>query len=395
MNRWMERVVRIVFVFACLLLAPIAGAQTGHLSGKVLDLEGKPLAAVKVTITNKSTGQNFSTTTDANGAYSQGDLAPGDYSVKFETAQGRGDTQEVKIDKGETTLDEDFRVAAAKEGGASSGDKGKQTTMANSTAQMKGHVSKGDEAMRDAQAIRKQIPAAKREEVAGLEAQMKTDYKIAIDEYQAALNILVAGATNSVGAMGLIGVQRNGLVDQQKATQMLVQDKNVPVLLTNLGLAYSGAEDYVEAINVLQQATTVKAAPSTYMQLGTDLAAVGKVSDGMATCDKIPTLDPTATDLLDGCYKNIAILLTNANKMADAVAPLQKATQLNPKDAMAWKMLGDALSNSITTKEEKGKTVYVIPPGTIEAYQQYLKLEPNGAYAGQVKETVAGLAQLK
>ena len=395
MNRWMERAVRIAFVFACLLLAPMAGAQAGHLSGKVLDLEGKPLAGVKVTITNKSTGQNFSTTTDANGAYSQGDLAAGDYSVKFESAQGQGDTQEVKIEKGETTLDEDFRIAAAKEGGASSGDKGKQTTMANPAAQMKGHVNKGNDALHDAQAIRKQIPAAKPAEIAGLQAQMKSDYKTAIDEYQAALNILVTGDTNSVGAMGLIGVQRNGLVDQQKATQMLVQDKNVPVLLTNLGLAYSGAEDYVEAINVLQQATTMKAAPSTYMQLGTDLAAVGKVSEGMATCDKIPSADPAATDLQVGCYKNIAILLSNANRMPEAVAPLQKATQLNPKDALAWKMLGDALSNSITTKEEKGKTIYVVPPGTIEAYEEYLKLEPNGMYAGQVKETVAGLAQLK
>ena len=95
------------------------------------------------------------------------------------------------------------------------------------------------------------------------------------------------------------------------------------------------------------------------------------------------------------CYRNIAVLLTNANKLADAVAPLQKATQLNPKDALAWKMLGDALGNSITTKEQQGKTIYVIPPGAVEAYQHYLQLEPNGVYAAQVNAMLEGFEQLK
>jgi tetratricopeptide (TPR) repeat protein len=395
MKRILRTALGVTLAFACLLLAPMAVAQTGSLSGKVLDLEGKPAAGTKVTITNKNTAQSYSTNTDSNGLYSQANLIPGVYSVKFESAQGQGDTQDVTIDAGETTLVEDFRTAAAREGGASTGDAGKQRTMANSSAQMKGHVKNGNDALHDAQELRKQMPMAKSEEKAALQTKMKTDFQTAVDEYQAALNILVTGDTNKVEAMGLIGVQRNGLVDQQKATQMLVQDKNVPILLTNLGLAYSGLEDYVEAINVLQQATTMKAEPSTYMQLGTDLAAVGKVSDGMATCDKIPSTDPAATELLDGCYKNIAILLMNANKMADAVAPLQKATQLNPKDATAWKMLGDSLSNSITTKEANGKTVYVIPPGIFEAYRHYLELEPNGVYAAQVKATLDGFEQLQ
>lgn len=395
MNRWLTRVGKFILVLTSLMFAPIMCAQTGRLSGKVLDLQGKASAGTKVTVTNKSTGQEYSTSTDSNGAYSQSGLTPGDYTVKFETTRGQSDERDVKIDEGETTLDEDFRMAAANQGGASSGDKGKQTSMANPTAQMKGHVAKGNEAMHDAQAIRKQIPAAKPDEKAGLEAKMKADYQTAVNEYQLALDILVAGDTNSVEAMGLIGVVRNGLIDQQTATQELVHDKNVPVLLTNLGLAYSGEEDYEKGINVLQQATSVKAEPSAYMQLGTDLAAVGKVSQGMATCDKIPGADTSTTELLELCYRNIAVLLTNAGKLSDATAPLQKATQLDPKDALAWKMLGDSLSSSITTKEQQGKTVYVIPAGTVEAYQHYLQLEPNGVYAAQVKSALVGFEQLK
>ena len=38
--------------------------------------------------------------------------------------------------------------------------------------------------------------------------------------------------------------------------------------------------------------------------------------------------------------------------------------------------------------------VYIIHPGTIEAYQRYLQLEPNGPYAGQVQAAVEGLTKL-
>jgi len=175
---------------------------------------------------------------------------------------------------------------------------------------------------------------------------------------------------------------------------MLVQDKDLPVILSNLGIAYGGVGEHQEAINVLQQAAILKPAAGTYMELGTDFAQVGKMPEATATCDKILTVDPAARDMQAGCYKNIAVVLTNRGKLADAIAPLQKATQLNPQDALAWKLLGDALTNTITSRSEGGKVVYVIPPGTIEAYQRYLQLEPNGPYSGQVQAALEGLAKL-
>lgn len=130
------------------------------------------------------------------------------------------------------------------------------------------------------------------------------------------------------------------------------------------------------------------------MELGTDFAQVGKMPDATATCDKILAADPAAKNMQAGCYKNVAIVLTNKGKLADAIEPLQKATQLNPQDALAWKLLGDALTNTITSKSEGGRMVYVIPPGTVEAYQGYLQLEPSGPYAGQVRAALEGFAQL-
>lgn len=258
----------------------------------------------------------------------------------------------------------------------------------------KPHFANGNRAMQDAQAIRQQLQMVTNEQKPALLSQMKADYQTAIKEYEQALQETEVKDENSVQVIGLIGVIRNGLVSRQKAVDMLVQDKDLPVILSNLGLAYSGVGEYQEAITVLEQAAILKPTAGTYMELGTDQAQVGRMQEAAAACDKVLTVDPAAKNMLAGCYKNIAIVLTNKGNLADAITPLQKATQINSQDALAWKLLGDALTNTIISKSEGGKVVYVIPPGTIEAYERYLQLEPNGPYAGEVQAAVEGLTKL-
>jgi tetratricopeptide (TPR) repeat protein len=270
----------------------------------------------------------------------------------------------------------------------------KQEDTKNRSKSAKTHFAKGNQAMQEAKAIRQQLQATTNDQKPALLAKMKANYQTAITEYQQALQDTEVKDENGVRVIGLIGVIRNGLVSQEKAVDMLVQDKDLPVIVSNLGMAYSGAGEYQEAITMLQQAAIMQPAATTYMELGTDFAELGRTQEATATCDKILAVDATATSLQAGCYKNIAIVLTNAGKMADAVAPLQKATQLNPQDAPSWKLLGDALSSTMATKSEHGKTIYVIPPGTIEAYQKYLQLQPNGPYAEQVKSTLEALARI-
>lgn len=258
----------------------------------------------------------------------------------------------------------------------------------------KAHFANGNRSMQDAQAIRQQLQMATNEQKPALLSQMKADYQTAITEYEQALQETQVKDENSVRVIGDIGVIRNGLVSRQKAVDMLVQDKDLPVILSNLGLAYSGVGEYQEAITVLEQAAILKPTAGTYMELGTDQAQVGRMLEAAAACDKVLTVDPAARNMRAGCYKNIAIVLTNKGNFADAITPLQKATQINSQDALAWKLLGDALTNTITSKSEGGKMVYVIPPGTIDAYERYLQLDPNGPYAGEVQAAVEGLTKL-
>jgi tetratricopeptide (TPR) repeat protein len=166
------------------------------------------------------------------------------------------------------------------------------------------------------------------------------------------------------------------------------------LILGNLGAAYEGAGQYDKAVDATQQAVAIKPSPGLYMQLGTDLARLGKMTDAQAACDKAATVDPTNKTLGESCYRNLGIVLTNSGKMNDAVAPLQKATQMDPNDAEAWYMLGNALVAGIDTKQENGKEVYIVPPGTEEAYKKYLELQPNGPDAAAAKQSLDTVMQL-
>jgi tetratricopeptide (TPR) repeat protein len=172
------------------------------------------------------------------------------------------------------------------------------------------------------------------------------------------------------------------------------KDPNLAVVLGNLSIAYEAEGQYDQAIDALQKAAAIKPTAGDYAQLGTDLAHAGKMQDAEAACDKAATFDPTNKTSGGQCYENIGIVLTNANKMSDAVPPLQKATQLDPNNANAWYFLGNALVSEIDTKQEGNKQVYVVPPGTEEAYKKYLELQPNGPYASQAKESLDAVTQM-
>lgn len=294
----------------------------------------------------------------------------------------------------EGTADKGLQSTATKQQTDAAAEQKNREEAVERSKQMNTHMANGNKAMNEARDIRRRVDSVTGDQRTALLAQMKADYETAVTEYKEALNDTKAAEDDSVKSFGLIGVIRNGLISQDKAVQMIAQDKNLPVILSNLGMAYSGIEDYADAIPMLQ-AVLSNREPETYMQLGTDLAEVGRVQEASATCDQIPNVRPAATDLQATCYKNIAIVLTNAGKLADATAPLEKATQLNPSDALAWKLLGDALSNAITTRQENGKIIYVIPAGTLAAYQKYLQLQPNGAYTAQVKAVLEGFEQLR
>src|SRR5271165_62619 len=96
MREFLKSCRRFAFAVSCLalavlsvVLAPVVlgqSATTGALTGTVKDASGAVVPNATVTVTNIGSGQARTTTTNANGGYSVGFLAPGDYQVKFEAA---------------------------------------------------------------------------------------------------------------------------------------------------------------------------------------------------------------------------------------------------------------------------------------------------------------------
>jgi predicted Zn-dependent protease len=115
------------------------------------------------------------------------------------------------------------------------------------------------------------------------------------------------------------------------------------------------------------------------------------MNDAGADCDKAAALDPTSAGK---CWKNIGIILSNKGDLKDAVPPLQKATQIDVKDAQAWYLLGSAYTGMIDSKQEGDKMVYVIPPGTADAYQKCIDADPTGPYAAQAKSMLDSLTAM-
>ena len=79
-------------------------------------------------------------------------------------------------------------------------------------------------------------------------------------------------------------------------------------------------------------------------------------------------------------------------RAGDAVEPLQKSAQLDPNNAQTWYLLGASLVYKMTTKRVGDKDEVVLAPGTVEAYQKAVELDPSGPWGAQAKE---GLVQLQ
>jgi Carboxypeptidase regulatory-like domain len=86
----------IITVFVSWIAAPIfaqSTVATGSIQGALTDPSGAVVAAAKITITNKDTGQVLHVTTSSAGTYNSGALVPGEYSVRAE-ATGFKTTEE-------------------------------------------------------------------------------------------------------------------------------------------------------------------------------------------------------------------------------------------------------------------------------------------------------------
>lgn len=167
----------------------------------------------------------------------------------------------------------------------------------------------------------------------------------------------------------------------------LAKDKNLVVVYAKLADTYDRAKLYDKAVDAYNKALALNPNDATlHNGLGNTFAETGKIPEAEAEFQKSATLDPAGASK---AYYNLGAIMYNSGKMDAAVDAFKKATQADPKMAAAYFLEGQALMGKATLDP---KTQKVVPaPGTVEAYQTYLQLDPSGPYADQAHQLLETL----
>jgi tetratricopeptide (TPR) repeat protein len=401
-------------IFAVLILALLTGlaaAQTATIKGKVTDREGKPMEGAKLQFKNLDDGTKYELKINKKGEYFSLGIKPGPYDVTLLSKEGQ---QVYKLNKVPVSMDDTkniFDIDLKKEMGAQA---------AASAQPASGQSSGGNDAVStdDAQqtapasssagAAAPQTPSAPQnpnapvnlteEQLKKLTPEQRKEY----DEYQKNLkeNSKIKGL-NSILSQAQ-DAAKGGNTDQaiqlvQGATQ---QDSNRPLLWAILGdyqaqsarkitdpaarkQRYGEAHDsFQKAVQLGQTATDGQSKSQLAnwrLGLGTSADGAGRYDDAIAAFTGVEQ-DAAATNpkLAGLAHYNHGLILTKTGKVDEAAAEFDKAVQLDPNQTEAYYQKGTALIAKATA-DKNGKIV--APPGTEEAFQKYLELNPNGKNA--------------
>lgn len=357
------------WAFAAILIAtlasvaaPRAAAQVdGVIRGQIMDIVGKPWADLGVQIVSEQ-GAKQDTKTDKDGKYMFRNLRTGIYTVRVMLpAPNQPYDSNCRVQGGvDATVDLNFKDIASKQG-----------------AEYQEAAKKNEEAKKS---------------IEGLKAHLAAGDQIVAQERQTRAELLKATADQRDALKQKLADQSNQAVAEYMEAQKNLgeKDPNTALVWVKLGEAYDSGGRNEEAANAYQQAINLKPdVAGYYNNLGNVLARSGKIDEAKAAYTKSVELDPPSAAT---AWRNLAISLYNANRGGDAVEPLQKSAELDPKNAQTWYLLGACLIYRMTTKKVGDKEEITFAPGTIEAYQKAIELDPNGVYGAEAKK---GLEQLQ
>jgi tetratricopeptide (TPR) repeat protein len=355
-------------VFAVVLMAamvcvfaPRAAAQNdGSISGQIMDITGKPWAEIGMQAVSDQ-GAKAESKTDSNGKYSFRNLRAGIYTVSVVLPPpNKSYDVQCRVQGGnDVKVDVNFKDVIAKQGAEAQEALKKQEEEKQKFQNMKGHFDAGVALLDQVKQVKSDLSKAPADQRDTLKQQVADLSGKAVTELEGAK----AAAPE--------------------------KDPNMHLIYARLADAYDAAGRSDDAAAAYKQAIDLKPTAAYYSNLGGILGRSGKTEEAMAMYQKSVELDPTNAAQT---WRNIGITLYNANRLGDAVEPLKKSAELDPKNAQTWYLLGAALVYRMTIKKVGDKDVPEFAPGTIEAYQKAIELDPNGPYGTQAKQ---GLEQLQ
>jgi tetratricopeptide (TPR) repeat protein len=320
------------------LLAAVAPAvaQTGGVTGKATQMDGSPCVKCIVVLDRQGVKGIYTTKTGKKGDFVYIGLPLGEYKITLEDPNGKVlfFFNGKHIGMGDPTeVDFDLKKEQA--------------------AQQQAHPEVAKQIEQQAKE-QKQMTSLKQYFDAGQAALTAKNYTEAVTDFEQALPLATG---------------KNQLVVQQA-----------------LADAYHKAGQNDKAVDTYQK--VIAADPTDadlHNNLGSVYADMRKIPEAEAEFQKAAEMNPTGAARY---YYNLGVIMVNSNNMDAAGDALKKCIALDPKNADAFYWYGMALFGKATYKPD-GTMVPV--PGTLEAFQTYLQLAPNGQYASAAQASVTTL----
>jgi len=353
----------LLLLLAVGIAAPLAFAQTtGTVKGTCKDIEGKPIAQGEVDWTGTESGHVYKLKTNNKGEYFSLGIVPGKYNVKLsKDGKELWHVNNVSVGVDEEVLDLDLKK--------------EQTAAIQGQGLSAEQAAKAKEALAKAESERKTVGTLNEKLAAAKAASDAGDFETAITTLTEANQI---DATRDLIWFKLGDAYR---MSAPKQTDPDEKKKRYEMAAT----------DYQKAIDLRSASETAQKDPDNnvkmaayYNNLAEAYSKSNKVDDSVANYNKAAQLDPTHA----GTYLfNEGAVLTNAGKVDDAIAAFDKVIAADPTKAEAYYWKGVNLIGKATLQGDK----MVAPPGTAEAFQKYLELQPEGKLAQPAKDMLASI----
>jgi len=352
-----SKYLRLSLISAGLLAsAGLCLGQTGSIAGKVIGEDGQPLQGALVKIERMDIRGNYKVKTKKKGTYFHAGLPSGVYNIHLEV-----DGNEVQ------------RVSGVR-------------------------LASSDPIVIDfdlAKKAEKPKTGPTEQDLAAMSPEERKAYEGALKKRQE--QISKNKELNDVFANGMVALKTKNfpvaITNLSKASEF---DPSQHVVWANLGDAQS---QFAPSKTVAQRTALFEASIASYNKaieldptnagylnnLGLVLVRVGKGEEGKLKLTEAAMLDP-----VNGAryYFNLGAVMTNTGNTQGAIDAFQSATETDPNHAMAYYQLGMALVGMAETKADGS----VVPaPGTIEAFEKYVELEPSGAYTQSAQGMLQGL----
>ncbi len=350
-----------------LCVPPVFAQASGTVKGVCKDPQGNPIVDGVLVFANQDNGQKYTLKTNKKGEYFSLGIAPGKYVVTlYKTADDAKANKELfhqsgfQVQLDENTLDFDLKKEQER---AAQG----QGLTPEQIKQMQEAKEKQQKEVTTVKALNEKLSASNT-------AMQGGDFETAIASLKEAIQM---DASRDLIWFKLGDAYR---LSAPKQTDSAEKQKRLDAAVE----AYQKAVQLRQAVTNDKDPNAAKNLAAYYNNLAEAYAKAGKIDDAVKTYALAAQTDPTAAAQY---YFNTGAVCTNAGKVDDAIVAFDKVIAADPNRADAYYWKGVNMIGKATLQGDK----MVAPPGTAEAFQKYLELQPTGANADAAKQMLASI----